>query len=265
MTARVPGYEQSLYVLLAGRHLRYGTPKPGVDAPLEELARLEEETRAMLPGLQPVALPTEPLEEPAAAPPAPVAPPAEPPTVILEAPAEPAPLEVWCDGSGTTGEKPCASAALAARGDLVLAEVREARDRGTNNVAEVLALVLALRLAVAVLRSELPEALHADGDPRTTPLPIPSGRIVLHSDSEFALGACAPASTWKVKPHLEPLVREGRALARRLPGLVLRHVPGHSGLPHNERCDVLAGAARKARVAALNAANDNASLLKGVA
>lgn len=154
-----------------------------------------------------------------------------------------APLEAWCDGSGTVATKPAGVGVVIARlkhppppDDRdryeVLCEASVPIGRGSNQRAEVCALGLALRLAFEVTGSfEHP--------------------VTLCSDSEFALGACAPDSTWRIRvaPLVEPVSR-ARALAAQFPRLVFKHVPGHSGLELNERADKLAGRARKAAIAA---------------
>lgn len=141
-------------------------------------------------------------------------------------------LELWCDGSGTTDENPCGAGVVAVYGSEVLAEVSRALDHGTNNIAECWAIGLGLALAVE-LRPILPAGV-----------PV---RVL--SDSQFAIGACAPGSTWQIRgERLAALAARVRATAAGLEPLAFQHVRGHSGLVYNERADALAGGAREERV-----------------
>ncbi|HUS66823.1 MAG TPA: ribonuclease H [Kofleriaceae bacterium] len=98
-------------------------------------------------------------------------------------------------------------------------ELSEYLGEGTNNIAEL----------TAILR-----ALEAIPDPER-------GRPVLvHSDSAYALGLLGKG--WKAKKNVE-LVEELRREARGFPRLKLVKVAGHAGVPENERCDQLANAA----------------------
>jgi ribonuclease HI len=143
-------------------------------------------------------------------------------------------LHVWTDGSGTTEQHPCGAGVVVVREDVVLAEHARALPNGTNNIAECLALVLGVRLALAI--------------DATAP-------IIVCSDSQFALDACAPWSEHKIKrERLRTLIGRIRAELRpHVARLTLRLVKGHSGLVYNERADVLAGMARKRMVEALAA------------
>jgi len=92
-------------------------------------------------------------------------------------------------------------------------ELSEFLGTGTNNIAELMAIVRALE--------EVPRE-------RT---------IVLHSDSSYALGLLGKG--WKAKANQE-LVERMRTLARQFPDLRLVKVDGHAGVPENERADELA-------------------------
>ena len=98
-------------------------------------------------------------------------------------------------------------------------EISEYLGQGTNNIAELTAILRAL------------EAI-PDGD-RTRP-------VLVHSDSAYALGLLGKG--WKAKKNVE-LVEELRRAARDFPRLRLVKVAGHAGIPENERCDQLANAA----------------------
>ncbi len=92
-------------------------------------------------------------------------------------------------------------------------EVSEFLGEGTNNIAELTAIVRALELVP------------------------PERTVVLHSDSAYALGLLGKA--WKAKAN-QALVERMRTLGRKFKDLRLVKVAGHAGIPENERCDVLA-------------------------
>jgi ribonuclease HI len=95
-------------------------------------------------------------------------------------------------------------------------ELSEFLGHGTNNIAELTAIVRALEEVA------------------------PERAVVLHSDSAYALGLLG--KNWKAKANQE-LVEKMRALARRFRDLRLVKVAGHAGVAENERCDELARAA----------------------
>ena len=92
-------------------------------------------------------------------------------------------------------------------------ELSEYLGIGTNNIAELMAIVRALE--------EVPRD-------RT---------VVLHSDSSYALGLLGKG--WKAKANQE-LVERMRTLASEFADLRLVKVDGHAGVPENERADELA-------------------------
>jgi len=92
-------------------------------------------------------------------------------------------------------------------------ELSEYLGTGTNNIAELMAIVRALE--------EVPRD-------RT---------IVLHSDSSYSLGLLGKG--WKAKANQE-LVGRLRKRVAAVPNLEFVKVPGHAGVPENERCDELA-------------------------
>jgi ribonuclease HI len=98
-------------------------------------------------------------------------------------------------------------------------EISEYLGEGTNNIAELTAILRAL------------EAI-PDAD-RARP-------VLVHSDSAYSLGLLG--QNWKAKKNVE-LVAELREVARAFPRLELVKVAGHAGVPENERCDQLANAA----------------------
>lgn len=102
-------------------------------------------------------------------------------------------------------------------------ELSEFLGHGTNNIAELTAIQRGL------------EAIPPE-DRRA--------HILLHTDSAYSIGIIT--KPWKPKANLE-LVAELRKLAGRFPHLSFVKVPGHSGIPENERCDALAGLAIETR------------------
>jgi ribonuclease HI len=93
-------------------------------------------------------------------------------------------------------------------------ELSQYLGEGTNNIAELTAIELAL-LAIG-----------------------PTGRPVrIHTDSQYAIGVLSKG--WKAKANVE-LVARLRKLLAQFPQLGLRYVRGHSGVPLNERADALA-------------------------
>lgn len=92
-------------------------------------------------------------------------------------------------------------------------ELSEYLGTGTNNIAELMAIVRALE--------EVPRD-------RT---------IVLHADSSYALGLLGKG--WKAKANQE-LVERMRKVAREIHDLRLVKVDGHAGVAENERADELA-------------------------
>ena len=92
-------------------------------------------------------------------------------------------------------------------------EVSEYLGHGTNNIAELAAIVRALELC-------------------------PKERtVVLHCDSSYALGLLGKG--WKAKANQE-LVEKMRAEAKQFRDLRLVKVAGHAGVAENERADELA-------------------------
>ena len=93
-------------------------------------------------------------------------------------------------------------------------ELSEYLGRGTNNIAELTAL---LRVA---------EALAGEARP-----------ITIRTDSQYAIGVLTKG--WKAKANPELIGRVKVALGR-LPSFTLGYVRGHAGDPRNERADALA-------------------------
>jgi ribonuclease HI len=83
----------------------------------------------------------------------------------------------------------------------------------TNNVAELTAILRALEW-----------------------IPREARAIVVHTDSQYAIGVLQKG--WKAKANGELVARTKQAVEQR--GARLTYVPGHSGVPLNERADELA-------------------------
>jgi ribonuclease HI len=92
---------------------------------------------------------------------------------------------------------------------------------GTNNIAELTGLLEAANVIEDASRP-----------------------VRMHTDSSYAIGVLSKG--WKAKANLELIARVRAALAR-FEDLELIHVPGHAGVPLNERADVLAVQAVKNR------------------
>ena len=90
--------------------------------------------------------------------------------------------------------------------------------RGTNNIAELVAIRRGLEIA-----SEL--------------VPLHGRPLLVYSDSSYAIGLLSQG--WKAKAN-QDLVAELREFLRPYRGLRMIKVEGHAGVPENERCDLLA-------------------------
>jgi ribonuclease HI len=84
----------------------------------------------------------------------------------------------------------------------------------TNNVAELTAILRAVEVV-----------------PPTVP------GLIVHTDSKYSIGVLTKG--WKAKVNQELIARTKVLLAKR-PQVQLAYVPGHSGVPMNERADELA-------------------------
>jgi ribonuclease HI len=121
---------------------------------------------------------------------------------------------IYTDGACTGNPGPMGLGAVVIDGGKRL-EISEFLGEGTNNIAEL----------TAVLR-----ALEAVSDRASRPVRV-------HTDSQYAIGLLS--KNWKAKANQE-LVERLRGLTKRFPGLRFEYVRGHSGIPENERCDELA-------------------------
>jgi ribonuclease HI len=129
-------------------------------------------------------------------------------------------VHAWTDGAASGNPGPAGLGVV-----LLFREHRKEVSRylgeTTNNVAELTALLVALRL---VKRRDLP--------------------VRVHVDSSYAIGVATGAMRAKANAAL---VDEIRAEARGFPDLRFVKVSAHSGVEHNERADALARLAIKRR------------------
>jgi ribonuclease HI len=122
------------------------------------------------------------------------------------------PYYVWADGACTGNPGPAGLGVVILDGKS-RREISEYLGEGTNNIAELTAIVRALEVA-----------------PRDR-------TVIVHSDSSYALGLLGKG--WKAKANQE-LVGRMRRLAREFRDLRLVKVAGHAGVVENERADGLA-------------------------
>ena len=125
----------------------------------------------------------------------------------------------YTDGACSGNPGPCGLGVVLERSGTVR-ELSEYLGTGTNNIAEL----------TAILR-----ALEADDSDAT---------LVVHTDSKYAIGVLSKG--WKAKANQQLIATIKQAMAVR--GAVrLVYVPGHAGVPLNERADALARASVEAR------------------
>ncbi|MBX3249237.1 MAG: ribonuclease HI [Myxococcales bacterium] len=139
-------------------------------------------------------------------------------------PTKPAPGEAlaYCDGACKGNPGPAGAGAVLLWDDE-RRELSEYLGRGTNNIAELTAILRAVEAA-------------------------PAGRkLEIYTDSSYGIGVLSKG--WKAKANVELVAQIREALARH--GKVhLHYVKGHAGIPLNERADALAVAAVEARATA---------------
>lgn len=139
-----------------------------------------------------------------------------PRTGAARAPPGLAPSASWIaytDGacSGNPGPAGCGIVLVSPAGKLH--EGFEYLGEATNNVAELTAILRAVEW-----------------------LPPQARGVVIHTDSQYAIGVLQKG--WKAKVNQELVARAKRAVEAR--GAQLVYVPGHQGVPLNERADALA-------------------------
>jgi ribonuclease HI len=130
-------------------------------------------------------------------------------------------LQLWTDGACSGNPGPAGAGALIREGGEIVHQISEYLGEGTNNIAELMAILLGLR---------------AVGDR--------SRSIDLMTDSSYCIGVLSKG--WKAKANQE-LIAELRAEVSRFSDLRFVKVAGHAGVPDNERVDELAREAILAR------------------
>jgi ribonuclease HI len=125
-------------------------------------------------------------------------------------------IHVWTDGACTGNPGPAGLGVVIVDGGQ-REEVSEFLGDGTNNIAELTAILRGLEKIVDRKRP-----------------------VIVYSDSQYSIGLLT--KPWKAKANKE-LVEELRGLCRTFRDLRFVKVPGHAGVPLNERCDQLARAA----------------------
>lgn len=129
-------------------------------------------------------------------------------------------IHVWTDGACTGNPGPAGIGVVVLEGGK-RKEHAEYLGMGTNNIAELTAVLRGLDL---VADRERP--------------------VRIYTDSTYAIGVLSMG--WKAKANTE-LVAEIRDALVRFPDARFVKVPGHSGVPENERCDALARGAITSR------------------
>jgi ribonuclease HI len=123
---------------------------------------------------------------------------------------------VYADGACSGNPGPAGLGVVYLDGEL-RRELSEYLGQGTNNIAELTAILRAVE-AVAALKA----------------LARP---VRIHTDSSYSIGVLTKG--WKAKANQE-LVAKVRSALRALQDVELVYVPGHAGVPLNERADELA-------------------------
>jgi ribonuclease HI len=134
-------------------------------------------------------------------------------------------LVAYTDGACSGNPGPAGLGVVLIDG-AAMTEVSEYLGQGTNNIAELTAVLRAVERAAG---SDRP--------------------LVVHTDSQYAIGVLSKG--WKAKANQQLIADIRQALTAR-PGVRLVYVPGHAGVPMNERADQLAREAvssRRSRVA----------------
>src|SRR4029078_13519287 len=133
---------------------------------------------------------------------------------------------VYADGACSGNPGPCGLGIVLVAPDGKIAEGYEYLGVGTNNIAELSGILRAAEIV-------------PDGEP-----------AVVHTDSQYSIGVLTKG--WKAKANQELIAGVKIALSRRS-GWRIVYVPGHSGVPLNERAVELAREAVRTRVSRLPA------------
>ena len=130
-------------------------------------------------------------------------------------------LQVWTDGACSGNPGPAGAGALIRERGTVVHEISQYLGEGTNNVAELMAILLGLQFVSDRTRA-----------------------IDVMTDSSYCVGLLT--KNWKAKANQE-LIAELRSEVAKFTDLRFVKVPGHAGVPDNERADELAREAILAR------------------
>lgn len=128
---------------------------------------------------------------------------------------------VFADGACSGNPGPAGLGVAIFEGEKKTRELSEFLGTGTNNIAELTAILRAAEVLV--------------GDERL---------IEIRTDSSYAIGVLTKG--WKAKANPE-LVAKTKVALGKLPSFKLTYVPGHAGVHGNELADALAVAAVQAR------------------
>jgi ribonuclease HI len=127
-----------------------------------------------------------------------------------------APANAWIaytDGACSGNPGPAGSGVVIVAPGGKIHEGNEYLGEATNNVAELTAILRAVEW-----------------------IPADAPAVVVHTDSQYAIGVLQKG--WKAKVNGELVARTRQRVSER--GAKLVYVPGHSGVPLNERADELA-------------------------
>lgn len=130
---------------------------------------------------------------------------------------DPHPADAWIaytDGACSGNPGPCGAGVVVLAPGGAKSEGYAWLGRATNNVGELTAILIALES-----------------------IPLEAHRVIVHTDSQYAIGVLVKG--WKAKANVELIQQLKEELAKR-DAVDLVYVPGHSGVPLNERADELA-------------------------
>jgi ribonuclease HI len=147
--------------------------------------------------------------------------PSDPP--VRRPPMHAIPKDAWIaytDGACSGNPGPAGSGVVLVAPGGKMREGHEYLGEATNNVAELSGILRALEW-----------------------IPADARAIVVHTDSQYAIGVLQKG--WKAKVNQELVARTRRLVQER--GALLVYVPGHQGVPLNERADELARDAIRTR------------------
>jgi ribonuclease HI len=127
----------------------------------------------------------------------------------------------YADGACTGNPGPCGLGVVLVAPDGKMREGFEYLGEGTNNIAELTAILRAIEAA-----------------------PRDASGLVIHTDSQYSIGVLSKG--WKAKAN-QTLIADVKKALTSYGKATLRYVPGHAGVPLNERADELAREAVKTR------------------